>query len=169
MNTKIDSLFAGLKAANPETQNESALALGFLLERTLWPGRHDAEHQMILSKDLASLKLDSGAEVDSFIERMRGELDSPDVPINAKLGLSTALAKTSREACLNSILRLLDGEVETLTDEESYGLIAAVLPRSSPSLLKKYERAFNRLLARNSERLKQPLTLAMQVIRKNFP
>jgi len=167
MNAQIESLFADLKASDSEVQVEATLVLGCLMERSLWPGRHDAEHLVFLPPKLASLKLNSKGDLEPFIERMRHALESPDVSINAKLGLSTALAKTGREICLKTILQLLKSKVETLSDEQAYGLIAAILPRSSLSLLKEYETTLNQLLARGSERLNQPVTMALRAIHKN--
>lgn len=164
MNAQIESLFADLRASSPEAHSEAALALGCLLERALWPGRYDAEHQSIFPKELACLKLDSEAEIDPFIERMRRVIESPDVPINAKLGLSTALAKTGREACLKTIFQLLQNQLDTLTDEQAYGLFAAILPRVSPSLLREYKTTLSQMLARNSERLNQPVAMALKAI-----
>ena len=164
MNAKFESLFADLKSSSQETQNESALILGCLLERALWPGRYDAQHQSFLPKEAVELRLESDSEIEAFIQDLAEALESPDVSINTKISLSTFLAKTGRVNCVTAILQLLKSEVDTLDDRQAYALIAPVLPGSQPSLLEKFEPTLNQLLTRKSEHLNQPVAMSLRSI-----
>jgi hypothetical protein len=128
MNEQVELLFRQLESPSTDTVIDSALALVFLLERTLWPGRYDSVHRLALPKELVDLRLDASSEVEDLIIRLRDTLASTKVPLDARISISSVLGKTGRAACIGAILSLLEKEGDSLSDEDVYSLIAAILP-----------------------------------------
>ncbi|MDB6109828.1 MAG: hypothetical protein JWR69_1578 [Pedosphaera sp.] len=126
MNDPVELLFAQLESHSRETAMESSLALACLLERALWPGRYESTHQLVLPPELQKLRLEAGAEVDTFILRLCETLASPTVSLDARLTISSVLGKTGRALYVKAILSLLEQECESLSDENLYGLLASI-------------------------------------------
>ena len=161
MNDQVELLFRQLESPSLETAMESSLALAFLLERALWPGRYDSTHQLVLTKDMLNLRLDVGSEVEDLITGLCNALASGKAPLGARITLGSVLGRTGRAACIASILSLMERECESLSDENVCALVASVLPgllASQPRALlqaavEEYNTAsvLHRLLSRNSE------------------
>jgi len=116
MKEQIESLFRNLESSNLEKQKEPALAITFLLERALWPGRYDSTYRLVLSEELLDAQLDEPAAVETALARTCDALALPTVSIGAKISLSTILGRTGRAGCVRATLGLLERESEALAD-----------------------------------------------------
>lgn len=133
MNKIAEAALVNLSSTAVEEQIESALVLGILLERALWPGRYDSTHELVMPKEFLEVRLDAESEVDELLVGMCGALGNQSVSLSTKISLSTILGKSGRAKCISAILRLLEEQCGSLSEGDAYSLLASFLPSFNSS------------------------------------
>ncbi|MEI7729237.1 MAG: hypothetical protein WCO56_06680 [Verrucomicrobiota bacterium] len=171
LSKQLDKLYTGTE----ESQIDATLELALLLERTLFPGRHDATHQLILSKELMNLQI-SPHEKNEIVRSMCAEVLGNRVCHEARMSLIGSLGNLIETCCLETIVEFLEAHADSLNDEDAYTVLVSLNLWHYPeqcmvevkNLLAKHHtvNVLEKLTERRSERLEEPIKRVVATITK---
>ena len=175
MNILVLQIINKIQTGGRDVQIEGALELTLLLEKTLFPGRYESTHRMILSKELMRLDLYK-VDVDELLNWICSEVGSERLNYEVQISLVGILGKVADARCLDAMLNFLQAFSGSLNDDQIYSVVTSMTPACSEysrrneiaAILDKHHAPslFEQLSRRSSQRLKELVSRLSATIEK---